>query len=117
MPVLIIDDDRDIRELLTVLLRTRGFVEFKTAENGAEGIAILQAATEAHIILIDLMMPVVNGGEFLRWYQTEGGRLPHRIALMSAGSPADHELYGYPFFSKPFDFVRLFEFIRTLENG
>lgn len=117
LPVLIIDDDRDIRELLTILLRTRGFTEFKTAENGEEGIAILERAPEPHLVLVDMMMPVLNGGEFLQWLAEQPRGATDKVALMSAGTPKEEDLHGFPFFAKPFDFNRLFEFIHSLGHG
>jgi CheY-like chemotaxis protein len=60
--VLIIEDDRDTREMFTVALELEGH-EVASATNGAEG---LTAALEARpdVIVLDLMMPVMNGWQF-----------------------------------------------------
>jgi len=61
--VLLIEDDRAIREPLGVLLREEGY-EVATAENGQEAFRRLRAEGEPDIILLDLRMPVMDGWEF-----------------------------------------------------
>jgi CheY-like chemotaxis protein len=61
--VLVVDDDRSIRELVTEFLEEVGYV-VETASNGAEALAKVQANDFAAIVL-DLMMPVMSGWEFL----------------------------------------------------
>ena len=62
--VLVIDDDNDIREAVAEILLSEGY-EVDQAKNGIEG---LRAARAEHpsLILLDLMMPVMDGTEFLR---------------------------------------------------
>ncbi len=61
--VLIVEDEHDIREDLADVLRDNGYQVF-TASNGAEGIRLLREQTSPHVILLDLVMPVMNGYEF-----------------------------------------------------
>jgi CheY-like chemotaxis protein len=61
--LLIIDDDRDSREALAEALSLEGYV-VATAENGAEALARLRAGYLPHAILLDLMMPGVDGWDF-----------------------------------------------------
>jgi CheY-like chemotaxis protein len=60
--VLIVEDDEDIREFMGVLLRFHGY-ETSAAANGAEA---LDRLAEEHpcVILLDVMMPVMDGWEF-----------------------------------------------------
>ncbi len=60
--VLIVEDDREIREALADILEFDGY-DVARASNGAEGLA---QAREHHpdIILLDLMMPVMDGWQF-----------------------------------------------------
>jgi CheY-like chemotaxis protein len=60
--VLIVDDDSDIRDAITQILEYEGF-EVATASNGQEGINLL-SGTRPALILLDLMMPVMNGWQF-----------------------------------------------------
>lgn len=66
--VLVVDDDDGIREAIVDSLRDEGYV-VETAENGAEALRCLQGRTSEALpclILLDLMMPVMSGWEFIR---------------------------------------------------
>jgi len=63
MSVLIVDDDAAIRDVLSEVLCDEGYA-VDTAANGYEALAYLQAAPKPGLILLDLMMPVMNGWEF-----------------------------------------------------
>lgn len=60
---MIVDDDPDIRSALAELLETEGYV-VTTAPNGAVALAQLRAGIRPCAILLDLMMPHMNGWEF-----------------------------------------------------
>jgi CheY-like chemotaxis protein len=64
--LLIVEDDTDIREALADYLEIEGY-SVKTAANGKEALNILQNLDPGKpcLILLDLMMPVMNGWEFL----------------------------------------------------
>jgi len=66
--VLTIDDDTAITELLAMLLRTHGF-EVVTANNGEEGIKAIQA-TKPHVVVLDLMMPGMDGWQVCKHVRT-----------------------------------------------
>jgi signal transduction histidine kinase/ActR/RegA family two-component response regulator len=61
--VLIVEDDDDIRLALADLLERRGY-EVSTAANGADAFALLRAGQRPSLILLDLMMPVMDGEGF-----------------------------------------------------
>ena len=66
--VLVVDDDEDIRTNLTMALESEGYEVF-TACNGLEALAWLETAPEVErvcCILLDLMMPRMDGEQFLR---------------------------------------------------
>jgi len=60
--VLVVDDDTDIRESISHLLEYEGY-RVATASNGVEGFQQLQLSRPA-VILLDLMMPVMDGWQF-----------------------------------------------------
>jgi CheY-like chemotaxis protein len=63
-PALIVDDNPAVRQALVGFLKLRGY-ETVTADNGAEALHLLQTLpTAPGVILLDLMMPVMDGVEF-----------------------------------------------------
>lgn len=64
--VLLIDDDGDLRESVSLLLEGSGF-DVVTARNGAEAVVLLEGGLRPRAILLDLMMPVMNGWDFYEW--------------------------------------------------
>jgi CheY-like chemotaxis protein len=63
--VLIVEDDEDIRAAMAELLETEGF-EVVVASNGQEGLEVMSQLRSPCLVLLDLMMPVMNGEDFLR---------------------------------------------------
>src|SRR4051794_16166586 len=62
LSVLVVDDDRPIRDTLREILQDEGYI-VSTAGNGAEALEILKHR-RPRVILLDLNMPTMNGGEF-----------------------------------------------------
>lgn len=60
--VLVVEDDEDIRADLAAILRVKGFAVDEAA-NGKEALAQLQGGARPCLIVLDLMMPVMNGWE------------------------------------------------------
>ena len=87
--VLIIDDDSGSREALAELLVDEGY-DVATAEDGAEGLAYLRVGHRPRVILLDLMMPGVDGWDF-RAEQKRDEELAHIpvIAISAAGKLLD----------------------------
>src|SRR5262249_8824899 len=63
--ILIVEDEREIRESLRDILEIEGYRVF-TAINGADGVAQVQKLKMPLIVLLDLMMPVMDGWDFMR---------------------------------------------------
>jgi CheY-like chemotaxis protein len=61
--ILVVDDDQDIRDTLTELLEDEGYTIVR-ASHGREALAALQAEPRPSLILLDLMMPVMDGWQF-----------------------------------------------------
>jgi CheY-like chemotaxis protein len=61
--VLIVDDDEDVRQSLRMSLTDEGY-EVLCAQNGAEALEIIEHLPRPCLILLDLIMPVMNGWEF-----------------------------------------------------
>lgn len=70
--VLLVEDDTDIRELLADLLQSEGYTVV-VARGGVEAIALLEGGgTCPSLILTDLMMPNMNGWDFIRYLDEHG---------------------------------------------
>ena len=61
--ILIVDDDKDIREILRDVLEEEGYAIVE-ATNGVEALSSLRGDVLPRVILLDLMMPVMDGQEF-----------------------------------------------------
>lgn len=103
MRVLVIDDEPDLRELYSVTLREAGH-EVLTASNGAEGLGILQRE-RLDIVLVDLMMPVMDGYEFLQHLRRmpEHRGTPAVVVSAVATGGFSQKLGASGFVAKPFD--------------
>jgi len=62
--VLIVDDDPDLLDVTSFVIENEGIV-VETARNGQEALALLRAGRLPELVLLDLMMPMMNGWEFL----------------------------------------------------
>ena len=58
--VMIVEDDDEIRELLAEMLADRGFL-VSTARHGKDALELLRTKPPPNIVLLDLMMPVMDG--------------------------------------------------------
>jgi two-component system, OmpR family, response regulator CpxR len=118
-PVLIIDDDFDIRELLAETLADRGF-DVVTASNGLEALKLLKRMTAPpSAILLDLMMPVLDGYEFLEELQKDVALASIPVAVITAGNTVDRNRLGdaAPIVRKPFDVPRLVGILQDMRSG
>jgi two-component system, chemotaxis family, chemotaxis protein CheY len=116
--ILVVDDDPDILEALSEILEAEGF-EIRRARNGKEALERLEP-DPPQLILLDLMMPVMDGWEFaqrMRQRPTFSG-IP--IIVLSAdrnvGSKAlDIGAVGH--LAKPFELNDLLEMVRRALKG
>ncbi len=114
--VLVVDDRDTNRDLLCRLLNKVGFVT-REAENGAEGIAIF-ADWQPHVVLIDLVMPVMSGREAIReMREMTGGKTTAIIAVTASTLDEERaEVLAHgadAFLRKPFRDNELFELIHV----
>jgi CheY-like chemotaxis protein len=111
-PVLIVEDDAELRDMMAQLLTLEGFVA-ATVANGREALEYLRQGDRPDIILLDLMMPVMDGWEFRRKQQSDPALAAVPVVVLSA---LDHrraaEVDAVAFLKKPLDFDRLLELVR-----
>ena len=101
--VLVVDDDPGIRAFMSIALRMEGFV-VDTAADGAEA---LDKARRSHpdAIVLDMLMPGMDGRDFVRAWRAEAADRQAPVVMMSAGSaPVWADEPGVQaFLAKPFD--------------
>jgi signal transduction histidine kinase len=101
--VLIVEDDRAIREPLCVLLRGEGY-RVSLAENGQEALRKLRTEPSPDIIVLDLRMPVMDGWEFRAIQQQDPvlGLIPV-VAISADGSAQAVTMSADAYLRKPLD--------------
>ena len=101
--ILIVDDESRMRKLLKDFLSTNGY-EIYEAENGQKALDIFQAQNNIHLILLDVMMPVLDGWATLREIR-KTSKVP--VIMLTARGQESDELFGFElgvdeYISKPF---------------
>jgi len=99
--------------MMAQMLTIEGFAA-ATVANGREALDYLHGTTRPHVILLDLMMPVMDGWEFRRRQQADPELAPVPVIVLSAldqarAAPVD----ATAFLKKPLDFDRLLELVRS----
>lgn len=108
--VLVVDDDRDIRETLQELLEQEGY-DVETARDGAEALKLARRERPA-LILLDLYMPVMDGLEFRRVQLEDADLADIPVIVVSAAAGMEdhvHHLGVAGYLEKPLQIEKLFE--------
>jgi CheY-like chemotaxis protein len=112
-PVLIVEDDRDLREMMAQLLTLEGY-ETATVSNGREALDYLHHTRTPNVILLDLMMPVMDGWEFHRQLEADPAIAPVPVIVLSAlDQVRASNIHAAAYLKKPLDFERLLDLVRT----
>ena len=91
--ILLIDDEDDILEFIRYNLTKAGY-EVYTARNGAEGLQ-QAAAHRPHLILLDMMMPVMDGIETCRALRRDPALKETMVVFLSALGEEEQQLAGF----------------------
>jgi CheY-like chemotaxis protein len=116
--VLVVDDDVDIREILAETLTETGF-DVRTACNGLEALAAVRCmSARPAVILLDLMMPIMDGYGFLEQRGRDPALASIPIAIVTAGYGVDRDRLGQdvPILRKPFDLPQLLAVLHALSS-
>lgn len=114
--ILIVDDDPDIRETLSELLEGEGYV-CSGAAHGNEALRYLRDRPAPDLILLDLMMPVMDGFDFrAAQLDVEDWRQIPVIIVSASGQSerAARDLAAAGYLEKPIDITRLFQEVRSI---
>jgi CheY-like chemotaxis protein len=113
--VLIVDDDPDLLDVTSFVIENEGMT-VETARNGQEALALLGTGRLPALVLLDLMMPVMNGWEFLAAIANDPvlQRLP--VVVLTAAEHA--EVPGaLEVLSKPMDLKELLRVVERYVRG
>ncbi len=113
LTVLLVEDNDDIRLLLESALAMRNYRVFAVA-NGKEAIHLIPSLKEIHIILLDLMMPIMNGWEFLEIRSSLKKIQAIPVVVMSGVSCDKPTGFGITFMPKPVSLSRLFNVLHKI---
>lgn len=102
--ILVVEDEPEVRESLKDLLEMSGFA-VHTAANGKEALDGLDRIGEPCLIFLDLMMPVMNGWQFLEAITKERSHMLATIPVVVVSAAADltdvQQRYGLRTLKKP----------------
>ena len=85
LKVLVVDDDFINRKLIQALLKRHQNLigEVLEAENGSDALAVLKNHNDVDLILLDILMPVLDGKEFLKIFRSEPGNSRIPVIVLS----------------------------------
>lgn len=103
--ILVIDDDNDILNLIKIILSNKGY-DVSIAENGEDGIK-LAIKNRPDLILLDIMMPVMDGWEILKMLHTDEQTRKIPVAMLTCKTDVKNKLIGLQegaidYITKPF---------------
>lgn len=114
--ILIVDDDREIVELLNIYLQNEGYEVLK-AYNGQQALNILEEETNLNMVLLDIMLPKVDGLKVLSYIRKNQKSLP--VILVSAKSSDTDKIQGLisgadDYITKPFNPLEVVARIKSI---
>jgi two-component system, chemotaxis family, chemotaxis protein CheY len=115
-PILVVDDEPMIREMVAEVLESEGYAVM-TAANGSEALGVVSAHPPS-LVILDLWMPVLDGPGFARELDARGLDVP--IVVMTASylaKPTAGDIGARCVLRKPFDLSDLLDAVETVVDG
>jgi two-component system, chemotaxis family, chemotaxis protein CheY len=106
--VLIVEDDEEALAMMNQFLQLEGFATI-TARNGREALHVLRSAARPCVILLDLMMPVMDGWQFRQVQREDAALAAIPVIVVSAAGSRERRATLDPveYIPKPIDLERL----------
>jgi two-component system, OmpR family, response regulator MprA len=116
MKILVVDDERAVRDSLRRALELEGY-EIELAENGREALDRLDAEAEPDALVLDVLMPGMDGLEVCRTLRRKGSRVP--VLMLTARTQVEDRVEGLDagaddYLTKPFALEELLARLRAL---
>lgn len=120
MKILVVDDDELNRKVLKAILEDSELNSVE-AENGRQALDIIEADREIKIVLLDRMMPVMDGMEFMKHYMQRADSDSRAIIMQTAANQPKDVIEGktagaYYYLTKPFDEEVVLSVIRAAKH-
>lgn len=117
--ILIVDDEKDIVETLSFMLQAKGY-EIISAYDGEEGLKLAKEE-KPDLIILDVMMPKINGYKICRLLKYDAKYKNIPIIMVTARSQDNDKLIGEEtgadeYITKPFDFSDVLSVINKYTN-
>lgn len=109
--VLVVEDDAQMRKIITTNLRARGYMVFQADSFGQ---AIDQLAVKPQLMILDIKLPDATGWDVAQWAETISPSVP--IIVISVSNPDRKQLERFKpatFLHKPFSIRQLLELVET----
>lgn len=116
--ILAVDDDPDILTLEEKILKREGY-KVLTASNGAKAISLMKAGEPIDLILLDVMMPNINGFEVSQWVRDRESEKRIPVVFVSAKDDAQSMKEGFRaggtvYLTKPFTTTQLVKTVSSI---
>src|SRR5512133_3024938 len=116
MKVMVVDDERAVRESLRRALELEGY-EIELAENGNEALDLLAGGAQPDALVLDVLMPGVDGLEVCKRLRRSGNQLP--VLMLTARAEVENRVAGLDagaddYVTKPFALEELLARVRAL---
>jgi two-component system response regulator MprA len=116
MKIMVVDDERPVRESLRRALELEGY-EIDLAEGGGEALEKLEGESQPDALVLDVLMPGIDGLEVCRRLRREGNQLP--VLMLTARAEIENRVAGLDagaddYLTKPFALEELLARLRAL---
>jgi two-component system, OmpR family, response regulator MprA len=116
MKIMVVDDERPVRESLRRALELEGY-EIELAENGGDALERLEGESQPDALVLDVLMPGIDGLEVCRRLRREGNQLP--VLMLTARAEVENRVAGLDagaddYLTKPFALEELLARLRAL---
>lgn len=116
MKILVVDDDREIVQLLSIYLKKEGYSVLK-AYNGQQALSFLENERDIALVILDIMMPQINGLSVVQSLRNNENPVP--VILLSAKSADNDKIQGLmvgadDYVTKPFNPLEMVARVKSL---
>lgn len=109
--ILIVEDDKDLRVLISEFLEAEGY-SVKQASNGKEALELLEKIPKPCLVLLDMMMPIMDGRAFLDRVMVSAALAPIPVLIVSAMAGKIDSKGAIGFMKKPIDTDALLNIVK-----